>query len=228
MQMEKRLKWQDVNGMETSGRKKGLGYFMKKKNFIKSAAIGLMCIFTLAVFTACGAKDSGEAEAVPKAEEAAATGTEETAEESEAEKSVEEQIAEEIAEMRSQYIYVEEPDMSVSQLGNYVIDGVELCDAVEAPQEMNSAWEGYSEEELGFLSPDNMPNCTLGGEDCHFISYDGVIYVYVNDYNAAFAEYSILPYAEYANVWCSVEDGRVLGGLEEYGRKCAQEKGGAE
>lgn len=201
---------------------------MKKKQRIKairqvmkSAAIGLMCIFTLTVFTACGAKGSGEA--VSKEEEDAATGT---AEASEAEKSVEEQIEEEIAALRSQYMYIEEAVMSVSQPGNYIVNGVELCDAVEEPQESDDTWEGYSEEELGFLKPDSMPNCLSGERDCHFLLYNGVTYVYVNDYNSAFGEKSI--YTEYANVWCSTDGSQVLGGLEEYGRKCAQQKGGAE
>lgn len=198
------------------------------KNPIKSCFLSIplsaAVIFTLMMLTACGAKDSGEAEAVAEEGKAAVA---ETAEASETEKSVEEQIEEEIAELRSRYMYIEEETlMTVSQPGNYIIDGVELCDAVEASQEPDDTWEGYSEEELGFLKPDRMPNCLSGERDCHFVSYDGVLYVYVNDYNSAFGEKSI--YTEYANVWCSTEDGRVLGGLEEYGRKCAQEKGEAE
>lgn len=188
---------------------------------IKSAAIGLICVFTLTSFTACGAKDSAEAGAVPKEDAVTTTG-----EALEAEKSVEEQLEEEIAQMRSRYMFMEEPFMSVSQPGNYIVNGVELCDAVEAPQEPDDTWEGYSEEELGFLKPDSMPNCLSGEQDCHFVIYDEVMYVYVNEYNAAFGERST--YTEYANVWCSTDGSRVLGGLEEYGRECARERGGAE
>lgn len=179
------------------------------RHVMKSAVIGLICIFTLTALTACGAKDSEKA-----------------LETAEAEKSVEGQLEEEIAQMRSRYKFMEEPFMSVSQPGNYIVNGVELCDAVEAPQEPDDTWEGYSEEELGFLKPDSMPNCLSGEQDCHFVIYDEVMYVYVNEYNAAFGERST--YTEYANVWCSTDGSRVLGGLEEYGRECAQKRGGAE
>ncbi len=190
--------------------------FLETNQVIKHAAMLLMCVFVLAVITACGTDNAD------------ATGTEDKPMgEPENEKSVEEQIEEEIAGMRSRYLFMEEePLMSVAQPGNYIVDGVELCDAVEAPQEPDDTWEGYSEEELGFLKPDSMPNCKVGEQDCHFVIYDGIMYVYVNEFNAAFGERSI--YTEYANVWCSTDKSRVLGDLEEYGRKCAQERGGAE
>lgn len=194
---------------------------LETNQVIKHAAMLLMCVFVLAVMTACGT-DSAD-EAVSKEDGVDAAGTEG---EPEGEKSAEEQLEEEIAQMRSRYMFMEEPFMSVSQPGNYIVNGVELCDAVEAPQEPDDTWEGYSEEELGFLKPDSMPNCLAGEQDCHFVLYDGVMYVYVNEYNAAFGERST--YTEYANVWCSTDGSRVLGGLEEYGRECAQERGGAE
>lgn len=192
--------------------------FIETNQVIKHAAMLLMCVFVLALMTACGSD-----EAVSKKDKIDTAGTEDKPEN---EKSVEEQLEEEIAEMRSRYMFIEEPFMSVSQPGNYIINGVELCDAVEAPLEPDDTWEGYSEEELGFLKPDSMPNCLAGEQDCHFVLYDGVMYVYVNEFNAAFGERST--YTEYANVWCSTDGSQVLGGLEEYGRKCAQERGGAE
>lgn len=194
---------------------------IENNQVIKHAAMLLMCVFVLVVMTACGTDNADEA--VSKEDKIGAAGTED---EPEDEKSAEEQIEEEIAQMRSRYMFMEEPFMSVSQPGNYIVNGVELCDAVEAPQEPDDTWEGYSEEELGFLKPDSMPNCLSGEQDCHFVIYDEIMYVYVNEYNAAFGERST--YTEYANVWCSTDGSRVLGGLEEYGRECAQERGGAE
>lgn len=188
--------------------------FIETKCVLKHAAKLLVCAFILTVMTACGAKNTGEA--VSKEDENANAGTEDAAEN---EKFFEEQIE----ELHGRFMYIEEPTISVSQPGNYIIDGVELCDAVEASPEMNSAWEGYSEEELGFLGPDKMPNCTENEDGCHYVFYDSGLYVYVNDFNTVYRDHS--HYTEYANVWVGVNDGRILGGLEEYGKECAKKRG---
>lgn len=191
--------------------------FIEIKCVLKHATMLLMCVFVLTVMTACGAKNADEA--VSKEDEIVVAGTEDTLEDK---LGAEEQIE----KLHSRCTYIEESSISVSQPGNYIIDGVELCDAVEASPEMNSAWEGYSEEELGFLGPDKMPNCTENEDGCHYVFYDSGLYVYVNDFNTVYRDHS--HYTEYANVWVGVNDGRILGGLEEYGKACAQKSSEVE
>ena len=60
-----------------------------------------------------------------------------------------------------------------------MIAGVELCDAAEAPQDTDDRWEGYTETELGFLSPDKMPNCITDEIGNHWVLYNNVMYTYI-------------------------------------------------
>lgn len=123
-------------------------------------------------------------------------------------------------EMRALFYHEE----TVVEPGHYMIDGVELSEAAEVTQDADDRWEGYTETELGFLTPEKMPNCITDETGNHWVLYDNVMYAYVNDFNLKDGDAS--PFKEYANVWCSMdsENRRVLGDLEEYGRMCAQEE----
>lgn len=107
--------------------------------------------------------------------------------------------------------------------GRYMIDGVELCDAAEAPQDTDDRWEGYTETELGLLSPDKMPNCITDEIGNHWVLYNNAMYVYVNDFNSQYGDAS--QFKDYANVWCVMDPTkwRILGDLYDYGEMCAQE-----
>lgn len=177
--------------------------FMKiKKTILVSAG----CILISITMTACGQN---------KQTENTTAGTETDMEQK-------------MEEMRGQFMYLGESVIGVSHPGNYVIDGVELCDAAEAPQDVDDTWEGYSEAELGFLRPERMPNCIVDEAGNHWVLYNGVMYTYVNDHNSQYGDAS--PFIEYANVWCSMDSSnrQFLGDLEEYGRKCAQEGKGTK
>ena len=52
-----------------------------------------------------------------------------------------------------------------SQIGNFMVGDVELSDAKVIDESSDSIWMGYSEMELGFLTPEEMPNCYNSGED---------------------------------------------------------------
>lgn len=125
-------------------------------------------------------------------------------------------------EFYNSYIAQKDTDISVSQRGNYIINGVELCDAVEPSENIDDTWEGYTVKELGLLKPEKMPNVIVDEAGNHGVLYDYVYYVYANDMNEKYGEHAIT--AEYANVWCSMgtETMQVLGGWEEYGKLCAQ------
>lgn len=92
---------------------------------------------------------------------------------------------------------------------------------------LDDIWEGYNVVELGLLKPEQMPNCQTDSTGLHFVVYDGLPYIYVNDLPNK--EQSV--YAEYADVWCyanSPDEIHVLGDLEEYGKYRAKEGGNAE
>lgn len=120
------------------------------------------------------------------------------------------------------YMSIKEADVIVSQPGNYIINGVELCDAAEAPEDMDDSWEGYSEKDLGLLPPSKMPNVIVDEAGNHGVMYNNEYYIYVNDTNRRHGDKS--GFSRYANVWCtpSAADCKVLGGWDEYGRACAE------
>jgi len=124
-------------------------------------------------------------------------------------------------EFYNTYIYQNSDDIYVLQEGNYFVNGVELCDALEQVDGEDELWEGYSEQELGLLTPDKMPNVVEANDGCHGVWYNDVLYMYVNDVNEIYGESGGM--AEFANVWFSTDTRKVLGDWEEYGKKCAEE-----
>lgn len=120
------------------------------------------------------------------------------------------------------YMSIKREDVIVSQPGNYIINGVELCDAVEASDNMDDSWEGYSEQDLGLLPPSKMPNVIVDEGGNHGVMYNNEYYIYVNDINRRHGDKS--GFSQYANVWCTpiVSDCKILGGWDEYGRACAE------
>lgn len=176
----------------------------------KKIAVGILCsLFTLGLLTGCGKSTS-----------------EENGKEVNGNSKNEENVVEDgflsAEEFNSSYINSKETDVSLSQEGNYIINGVELCDAVEPTENADDTWEGYTVEELGLLPPEKMPNCIVDEAGHHGVVYEYVYYVYANDMNEKYGERSSM--SEYANVWCSVgtDTVQVLGGWEEYGRLCAE------
>lgn len=92
---------------------------------------------------------------------------------------------------------------------------------------LDDIWEGYNVVELGLLTPEQMPNCQTEASGIHFVVYDKISYIYVNDIPNK--ENTI--YAEYADIWCTLgspDEIRVLGDLEEYGKYRAKEGENAE
>ena len=120
------------------------------------------------------------------------------------------------------YMSIKREDVIVSQPGNYIINGVELCDAVEPSADMDDSWEGYSEQDLGLLPPSKMPNVIVDEGGNHGVMYNNEYYIYVNDMNRRDGDKS--GFSQYANVWCTpiVSDCKILGGWDEYGRSCAE------
>lgn len=182
-------------------RKHYLSFFCSGRRYIKSAAIVIMGGLMLITLAAC--KDKEVSQNVDDVEA-------------------------KLDEMRSIYMYTETSEVLIPQSGNYVIDGVELCDAAVAEDICDDTWEGYTEAELGFLKPESMPNCILDEEGNHWVMYDGIPYVYVNDFNTKYGEHS--QFTDLSNVWCTMDPGnrRVLGDLEDYGKQCARNGGNAE
>ncbi len=131
---------------------------------------------------------------------------------------------------RETYMYSENTDYpDIPQQGNQMVNGVELNDAVAAPEDGDPIWQGYTEFELGFLAPGDMPCCQADEQGRPCVTYEGVTYTYMNSY----FDYSDAPagVTQYANVWISWNDEgaiSVLGGHEEYGLDCAQKAGTAE
>lgn len=147
----------------------------------------------------------------------------------------------------SQYMMSDRNELEIMSEENRIINGVEISEATTASKDINSEWMGFSEIELGLLSPEEMPNCRESdpdpfGQIIHWVYYNDVIYCYVNDYirvlEKSIAEYNaydtmgpiLEQYKQYANVWCTSDTGdiKVLGNLEEYGRACAKEGGNAK
>lgn len=127
-----------------------------------------------------------------------------------------------IEEFKNTYIRPREEDLQVSQIGNYKVGDVELSDAVSMPETVDCTWMGYSEVDLGFLTPEEMPNCEMTEYGFHTVMYDGVLYFYINEYNKATGDPA---FQEFADVWGTKNaegDVFILGGLEEYGRYCAK------
>ena len=128
--------------------------------------------------------------------------------------------------------------------GNIVVGDGELSDPKMIDENSDSIWMGYSEMELGFLTPEEMPNCYNSGEDVGLYSpavqYNGEYYLYVNDFLKIFSKNARTPeeleklekLQQYADVWCTYPNSegelKVLGGLEEYGRYRAQQGGNVE
>lgn len=133
-----------------------------------------------------------------------------------------------IEEFKNTYIRPREEDLQVSQIGNYKVGDVELGDAVSMPETVDCTWMGYSEVDLGFLTPEEMPNCEMTEYGFHTVMYDGVLYFYINEYNKATGDPA---FQEFADVWGTKNaegDVFILGGLEEYGRYCAKKGEDAE
>ena len=149
-------------------------------------------------------------------------------------------------EFISQYMTRGMNEVEIMSGENRVINGVEVSEATTASKDINTEWMGFSEVELGLLSPEEMPNCRETdpdpfGQVIHWIYYNELIYCYVNDYirvlEKSIAEYGVYDtmgpileqYKQYANVWCTsdsdIENIKVLGGLEDYGRACAKAGG---
>lgn len=119
------------------------------------------------------------------------------------------------------YAYREENSSSGYQHDNYVIADVALVDPCEEATQLDILWEGYTEVELGMLSPDEMPNIFYEEYPC--VMYNGNKYAWVNEYNL-YNENGDSRFTELANVWVAyeIDEVTVLGGLEEYGRYCAK------
>lgn len=127
-----------------------------------------------------------------------------------------------LEEFRQTYMGKYNNNLIGNQDDTYFVGNAELGDPLtEAASDLMIEWEGYTERELGMLSPDEMPN-VQENEGVHYILYDHVAYQYVNDFNAL--NMNIGNCRDYANVWVNVQsDGSlvILGGLEEYGKECA-------
>lgn len=145
-------------------------------------------------------------------------------------------------DIKKLYYFTEAPQIELQENGNYVIDSVELCEPIIDEEDIDSKWMGYSEIELGLLTPEEMPNCFDYGKEVGKympgVEYEGKLYWYVNDYIESFVgiarteeDYEKLEkLKEYANVWCTFPNPEiiVLGGLYEYGKECAKQGGNAE
>lgn len=158
----------------------------------------ISCVLVMGTLTACGTNADSDSRAADRGKS-------------------EEEVKRE--EMRSLFYHEE----TTIEPGHYMIDGVELCDAAEVTQDTDDRWEGYTETELGFLSPEKMPNCTTDEMGNHWVLYNNVMYTYVNDFNLQYGDAS--QFKDYANVWCSMDpmNMRILGDLDDYGKMCAQE-----
>lgn len=208
----------------------------KKDNKRKARSkILILCILLMATLNACGSKETAEkvddGGSVTNSDSAAMTDI------------YSGEYSGAIKAFKEQYLNHGENEYKVSQDGNYKVGNVELSDPVVISEEDNSEWLGYSEVELGFLTPEEMPNCIIaeessGANTMAAILYNDVPYFYVNDMikelERAIGEYGaqdsmgqlLNEYKKYSNVWVTsaidVEDIKVLGGLEEYGKYCAQ------
>lgn len=125
-------------------------------------------------------------------------------------------------EFYNTYMSIKEVDVIVSQPGNYIINGVELCDAAEASEDMDDSWEGYSEKDLGLLPPSKMPNVQVNEQGYHGVFYNDEYYIYANDLNRNNERLSGV--SQYANVWCTITgaERKILGDWDDYGRACAE------
>lgn len=188
-------------------------YMISKK---KKTTLGILCgMLMLCMAAGCDSSadttvEAEESEAVVQSTEAAKQDTG---------KSEQDYMTAE--EFHDTYMSTGEVDVIVSQPGNYIINGVELCDAVEASEDMDDSWEGYTEQDLGLLPPSKMPNVQLNEQGYHGVFYNNEYYIYANDLNRDNAKLSGV--SQYANVWCAITgaDRKILGGWEEYGRACA-------
>ena len=136
--------------------------------------------------------------------------------------------AKETAEFKSSFSLPEIESTQLSQPGNYIVNGVELCDPLIASEMIDDPWMGYSEMELGLLSPEEMPNCESSEYGYHTVMYNGGMYMYVNEFNEVMNDPI---FQEYADVWATMTPEReviILGGLEEYGKYSAEIGGNAK
>ena len=149
--------------------------------------------------------------------------------------------SDEIIAFKELYMNSGENEYKVSHEGNFMIGNSELSDPLFINENISDEWMGYSEVELGFLAPEEMPNCfdstSETGMIIPAIKYENEYYFYVNEYKKDLeiivGKYGsnelrqvLMEYKKYSDVWVSsaiyVEDIKVLGGLEEYGKYCAQ------
>lgn len=193
--------------------KQCLSFFCMGRRVIKRAAVVITGGLMLITLVAC--KDKGDSKASEVSETLVVS------------QNVDD-VEAKLEELRSTYMSTETSEVLLPQYGNYVIDGVELCDAAVAEDACDDTWEGYTEAELGFLRPESMPNCILDEEGNHWVMFDGIPYVYVNDFNANYGEYS--QFSDLSNVWCTMDPSnrKVLSDLEDYGKQCAGNGGNAE
>ena len=183
--------------------------------------LALLCIVGIGAMAGCGNQDETDAAGT----DAAASNEVSTEKVLETEITSVEDVNAAIAEFQEKYV------LPGADIGNSVIEGdLQTIDGVtlgmlvpEDESERMVEWEGYTERELGMLSPEVMPNCQQEQSGLHYIIFNEMTYLYVNDLNAqGMGE----DYKQYANVWVARgEKGAitVLGGLEEYGKQCAQE-----
>ena len=206
---------------------------MQKKKMQNKRKVALILVLSMAMMvllTACQNKEGKGA------------GKESTKQET-ANNAVDEVYAK-IAEFQDGYTDWEKDMVYPSQIGNIVVGDGELSDPKMIDENSDSIWMGYSEMELGFLTPEEMPNCYNSGEDVGLYSpavqYNGEYYLYVNDFLKIFSKNARTPeeleklekLQQYADVWCTYPNSegeiKVLGGLEEYGRYRAKQGGNVE
>lgn len=104
--------------------------------------------------------------------------------------------------------------------GQTSTDGIKEVESTSEVQEVaatedEAIWGGMTEEELGLLRPENMPNCQVDENNIHYITYQGKKYYFANDYNRYENLKGSTEYLNYVNLWVHKEaDGNqiVLGG----------------
>ena len=188
---------------------------MKLRNRTQMYCI-LILLVTFSLLTSCGSKE-GNADA--KTQEEATTNSDEILEE--------DPVFAAIMENKDAFFkeYMGYNNENELQNSPYLLQEQEDAKDMEGivhDADLDDTWEGYNVVELGLLTPEQMPNCQTEASGMHFVVYDKVVYIYVNDLSNK--ENTI--YAEYADVWCTIgspAEIRVLGDLEEYGKHRAKE-----
>ncbi len=176
-------------------------------------ALSTLCLIGIIGIGGCGAKKTEDTSAAQGSLE---TNTPKITSPEEANEAID-NFQTKIGEMRDNDVIIVSGDTET-------IDGVTLNISIEDNQERLTEWEGYSEQELGILSPDKMPNCQQDETGIHYIMFNDIMYLYVNDLNERGMTDAGLK--EYANIWVNIgEKGviTILGNAEQYGKSCAKE-----